>query len=78
VGEEHHDLGHRIAKAKDDVAAKEMLESMKARLPDLAEKARAAESVPDEQWSEFKSAVDLALENLGWMQGAVMRRLAAS
>ena len=72
-------LGHRIAKAKDHVEeVKAKVETMKARLPILSEKAKQAAGVPDAQWPDFKSEVDLILEDLGWMNNYVMRRIGAS
>jgi len=71
-------LGHRMAKAKDDPVAVEKVEAMKARLPVLREKAAAAPTVSDAAWPDFKSEVDLILEDLIWHQNFVMRRLGAS
>ena len=68
-------LGHRMAKAKDDPEVKQSVEQMKARLPLLAEKGKAAIEVPDSNWPDFKSEVDLLFENLAWLQRSVMRRL---
>ena len=68
-------LGHRMAKAKDDPEMKQNVEDMKSRLPALAEKAKTATEIPDERWPDFKSEIDLQFENLSWLQRSVMRRL---
>jgi uncharacterized coiled-coil protein SlyX len=68
-------IGHRMAKAKDDPELKEKVEQMKAKLPKLGEKLKAVMAVPDDKWSEFKSEVDLMFENLYWLQKFVMRKL---
>ncbi|PYT07597.1 MAG: hypothetical protein DMF49_07645 [Acidobacteria bacterium] len=71
-------LGHRMAKAKDDPEAKGKVEALKAKLPILAEKAKETPQVSDEGWPDFKSEVDLMFEDMIWMQNYVMRRLGAS
>jgi len=72
-------LGHRVAKAKDHVEEiKEKVETMKSRLPVLTGKAQQAAGIPDAQWPDFKSEVDLIFENLAWLQNYVMRRIGAS
>lgn len=68
-------LGHRMAKAKDDPEIKAKVEEMKGRLPVLATKAKQALEIHDERWSDFKSEVDLMVENLVWLQKYVLRRL---
>ena len=68
-------IGHRMAKAKDDPEIKQKVEEMRAKLPVLTEKAKLAMTVPDAGWSDFKSEVDLIFESLIWLQKTVMRRL---
>lgn len=71
-------LEHRMAKAKDDTEAREKIALMKARLPVLAEKSKMVLDVSDEDWPNYKSEVDLILENLEWLQGYVMKRIGAA
>ena len=71
-------LGHRMAKAKDDSVAASKVETMKSRLPVLADKAKLAASVTESAWPDFKSEVDLIFEDLIWHQNFIMRRLGAS
>lgn len=68
-------LGHRMAKAKDDPEMKGWVEAMKAKLPVLAERLKVGMEVPDERWPDFKSEVDLMFESLLGLQRYVMRRL---
>ena len=70
-------LGHRLAK-KEDADARAKVEVMKSRLPVLAEKVKSAFTVTGDQWSDFKSEVDLIFEDLIWSQNYVMRRMGAS
>jgi len=68
-------LGQKIAKTRDDPEASEKLEALKGRMPLLEKKAREATEVPDESWPDFKSDADLVLENMGWLQSSILKRL---
>ena len=70
-------LEHRLAK-KDDAEGRAKVALMKSRLPVLAEKSKLVMDVSDDQWPNFKSEVDLMLENLVWLNGYVMRRIGAA
>lgn len=68
-------LGHRMAKGKDDPELKERVEQMKSKLPQLAERSKVANEIPDAGWPDFKSEVDLILESLIGMQRWILRKL---